>query len=78
VLIARMFRDSPAHKGGLKPGDLIVKIDGQSVEEANKARLLIFSRRPGENLTFQVYRDGRKREIKVKAGTMPQYDEEEQ
>lgn len=76
VLIARMFRNSPAHKGGLKPGDLILKIDGQDVEETNKARLLIFSRRPGEILKFQVYRDGRKQEIKVKAGVMPKYVEE--
>ena len=78
VMIARMFRNSPAHKGGLKPGDLIVKIDGQSVEEANKARLLIFSRRPGEVLLFRVYREGRELEIKVTAGSMPQYDEEEE
>ena len=78
VMIARMFRNSPAHKGGLKPGDLIVKIDGQSVEEANKARLLIFSRRPGEVLLFRVYREGREIEIKVTAGSMPQYDEEEE
>ena len=78
VMIARMFRNSPAHKGGLKPGDLIVKIDGQSVEEANKARLLIFSRRPGEVLIFRVYREGRELEIKVTAASMPQYDEEEE
>ena len=78
VMIARMFRNSPAHKGGLKPGDLIVKIDGQSVEEANKARLLIFSRRPGEVLLFRVYREGRELEIKVTAAPMPQYDEEEE
>ena len=78
VMIARMFRNSPAHKGGLKPGDLIVKIDGQSVEEANKARLMIFSRRPGEVLLFRVYREGRELEIKVTAGSMPQYDEEEE
>ena len=78
VLIARMFRDSPAHKGGLKPGDLILKIDGQTVEEANKARLLIFSRRPGEVLLFRVYREGRELEIKVTAAPMPQYDDEEE
>ena len=78
VMIARMFRNSPAHKGGLKPGDLIVKIDGQRVEEANKARLLIFSRRPGEVLLFRVYRDGRELEIKVTAAPMPQYDDEEE
>lgn len=76
VLIARMFRNSPAHKGGLKPGDLITKIDGQAVEETNKARLLIFSRRPGEILKFQVYRNGQEQEIKVEAGVMPQYEEE--
>ena len=77
VVIVRMFRDSPAHKGGLRPGDLILKIDGQTVEEANKARLLIFSRRPGDILNFRIFRSGREQEIKVKAGVMPQYDEEE-
>ena len=73
VLIARMFRNSPAHKAGLKPGDLILKIDGQPADEVNKARLLIFSRRPGDELLFRIHRSGREQEIKVKAAAMPDY-----
>ena len=73
VLISRMFRNSPSHKAGLKPGDLILKIDGQPVDEVNKARLLIFSRRPGDELLFRIHRSGREQEIKVKAAAMPDY-----
>lgn len=78
VLIARMFRNSPAHKGGLEPGDLILEIDGQKVEEVNKARLLIFSRRPGDELKFRIRRRGREQDFTVKAGTMPDYAGEEE
>ena len=77
ILIARMFRGSPAHKAGLKPGDLILKIDGQAVSEINKARLLIFSRRPGDNLTFRVWRDGRELEFQVKAAALPAFAEDD-
>ena len=73
VLIARMFRDSPAHKAGLKPGDLILAIDGQPADEINKARLLIFSRRPGDLLSFRIYRDGSEREVRVKADALPDF-----
>ena len=76
VLIVRMFRNSPAHKAGLKPGDLILSIDGQTVEDVNKARLLIFSRRPGDVLQFRIYRDGRKLDFQVKADSLPDYTEE--
>ena len=72
-----MFRNSPAHKAGLKPGDLVLKIDGQPVDEVNKARLLIFSRRPGDELLFRIHRSGSELEIKVKAAAMPDYSMDE-
>ena len=71
VMIARIFRGSPAHKAGLKPGDLIVGIDGQPTDEINRARLQIFSRRPGDMLRFQVYRDGREMSLDIKADPLP-------
>ena len=75
VMIARIIRGSPAHKAGLQPGDLIVRIDGQPTDEINRARLQIFSRRPGDVLRFQVYRNGREMSFDVKAGPLPAYAE---
>ena len=75
VMIARIFRGSPAHQAGLLPGDLILRIDGQPTDEINRARLHIFSRRPGDVLRFQVYRNGREMSFDVKAGPLPAYAE---
>ena len=73
VMIARIFRNSPAQRAGLQPGDLIVKIDGQDVHEVNKARLLIFSRRPGDTLAFRIFRAGREKLFNVKAAALPAF-----
>ncbi len=65
----RVFKDSPAEKAGLLPGDIIVEIDGKSAEgmdtdtvavnvkgkEGTKVKLVIF--RNNEYLDFEIIRE---------------------
>ncbi len=71
VLIARVRRNSPAHRGGLLPGDIILKVNGQDVKEVGATRFQIFSKKPGETVRLQILRGGQKKEIEVTTGVMP-------
>lgn len=72
VLINQLYRNSPAHRGGLKNGDIILEIDGQKADQLNMVRLQILSRRPNDKIKFLVRRDGQDMEVVITAGVMPE------
>lgn len=57
VLVASMDDDSVL---GLRPGDVILSIDGRAVRDPRHARSIIASYRPEEAISFEVMRDGRR------------------
>jgi S1-C subfamily serine protease len=61
------FQEQPWRTGG----DIVTKIDGHDVrEDADLARSLA-GRRPGDEVTLTVVRDGKERQVTVKLGTRP-------
>jgi len=68
--------DSPAEKAGLKPGDVVIGVDGQAVNDNNDLSRYIASKAPGETVRLQVVRDGDERTIAVTLGTFPEQGEE--
>jgi membrane-associated protease RseP (regulator of RpoE activity) len=48
----------PAERAGLKPDDVILAIDGQSVTGVGVLRSLISTIQPGEEVAIDVWRDG--------------------
>jgi S1-C subfamily serine protease len=61
------FQEQPWRTGG----DIVTKIDGTDVrEDADLARSLA-GRRPGDEVTLTVVRDGKERTVTVKLGTRP-------
>jgi len=65
ALISEVFENSPADKGGLRVGDVILSINGKSVEDANDLRNTVAMLRPGENADFEILRDGKNMKLKV-------------
>jgi len=72
VLISQVNPDSPASKAGLKDGDVVVAIDGNSVENVAELRNTIAMTAPGTELVLKVIRDGKTYSIPVTIGEQPE------
>jgi serine protease Do len=51
----------PADKAGLRIDDLILEIDGQSIDNSGRLQTLVSTREPGSRLPMKVYRGGTSR-----------------
>ena len=56
---------SPAEKAGVKPGDLIVKVDGQRVKTFDELKEIKNSKNDGDTITLEVIRDGKTKTLNV-------------
>jgi Do/DeqQ family serine protease len=57
AFVSQVFKNSPADKGGMKPGDVVLSIDGVKTETSNKLLYLVGDISPGTNVTFEVLRN---------------------
>ncbi len=57
VLVNEVFEKDPAAAAGIKPGDIIVRIDGTVVDSPNKLSRLIGTLPPGATSKIEVVRD---------------------
>lgn len=61
--IEEVVEGSPAEKAGLVQGDIITKIDGKAVREADGGLAAIISKKkPGDSVSLEVYRENEKTE----------------
>jgi serine protease Do len=65
ALVSSVQAGSPAQTGGVRRGDVITAIDGQTVRDSNVLRNQIAQMQPGSSVALTVVRDGRERQITV-------------
>jgi serine protease Do len=70
LLIVKVIRNSPAHLGGLLPGDIITEINGQHIKGIDLIRETISKYRIGTQLKLKYYRGAELRRAAVKIGEM--------
>jgi len=70
VLIGDVIEDGPADRAGLQSGDIIVQYDGKSVSDMNRLRNRIAATKPGEEVEFEIVRDGKRRTKTVEIGEL--------
>ncbi|HHS12497.1 MAG TPA: Do family serine endopeptidase [bacterium] len=68
VLVAEVVEDSPAEKAGMKPLDVILKLDGKEVTQSNQVQNMVALKNPGDTVALTILRDGKERAVRIKLG----------
>lgn len=72
TLIASVLREGPADKAGIKPGDILIAVNGKSVKNSAEMLNLVAALPPGETVTVTVIRNKQEKSVPVKVGVRPQ------
>jgi serine protease Do len=71
VQVLQVLRTSPAHRAGILPGDVILKWNGQPIDDPAELSLAVVRTEVGSEATVELSRDGRPFEVAVKVGERP-------
>ena len=65
ALISRMYPQSEAYGVGLRPGDVIVSFNGQTVDDPSQFARFVADAKIGSTATVRVFREGRTLDFKL-------------
>ncbi|MCS7062012.1 MAG: PDZ domain-containing protein [Anaerolineae bacterium] len=68
VVVRKVLQDSPAHRAGLQPGDIIHSVDGTPLTEEVTLTDQIIRKKPGSIVALEVTRKDKKTHFKVTLG----------
>lgn len=71
VIVAQIMRNSPAAKAGLRPGDVIQRINGQPVNTADEVQQFVEKSSVGGTLQIEVKRNGQPVSLAVRPEAFP-------
>ncbi|OGM08680.1 hypothetical protein A2W13_03300 [Candidatus Woesebacteria bacterium RBG_16_36_11] len=63
--VVNVIASSPAANAGLQPGDIITKMDGQELNETKPLSDVIKNKKPGDNISIEIWRNGETKNIQV-------------
>ncbi|HYP08064.1 MAG TPA: DegQ family serine endoprotease [Bryobacteraceae bacterium] len=70
VLVGDVDPNGAAARAGLRPGDIIRKIDNDEVNNPNALRNRVAMTDPGTEVTITIVREGKEQQLKVKLGEL--------
>ncbi len=65
LLVTDVYKNTPAAKAGIAPGDVLLSINGLAVEDADHYLSLLRNYTQNEHVALTVWRDGRKIELPI-------------
>lgn len=65
IYVVKIAKDGPAAKTNLKTGDVITKINGNSINRMSELRTYIYRKKPGEKVTLTISRNNKELPIEV-------------
>jgi serine protease Do len=71
VLVPEVMVGSPAAKAGVQAGDIIVEMDGKTVDKAGELQRQIALKEPGKSVELVIIRDGSRKTITAKLEKRP-------
>ena len=67
--------NSPASRAGIKPGDIVTKVNGKDVTADQTVSFLVANLEPGTQVPVEVLREGKRIAVNVTLGKRPTEDE---
>ena len=74
ALVNQVVPDSPAEKGGLLAGDIIVEFNGRSVERSGELPHFVGRAGAGAEAELGIVRDGEQQRLNIRTGELPDGD----
>ena len=71
ALIAGVVRGGPAEEGGMRPGDVVVAIEGKPVGDSSALLNAVAALKPGSSAAVTLVRERKELKVTVKVGTRP-------
>jgi len=71
ALVSAVEPKSPADKAGIKVGDVILSVDGVTIESSIELPRVIGESRPGTRIKLKIWRQGETRELSASLGEIP-------
>ena len=71
ALIAGVLRNGPADNAGIKPGDILIEVEGKPVKNSSDMLNLIAVLSPGQTATFIVMRNQEKKSFDLEVSKRP-------
>ena len=71
-MVAGVVPESPAAQGGLKPGDVILSMDGEPLKEMRDLPKLVAGTKAGSETVFEVLRQGSVHKLEITIGQLPE------
>jgi serine protease Do len=70
ALVSSVEHGAPADKAGIKPGDVIIAVDGHAVDRSSELPPLIAAVRPGGEVKLEIWRDRSKKQFTLKVAAL--------
>lgn len=74
ILVAGVYRDGPAAKAGLQPGDVILKIADEGAQDGRTSMNQVARMKPGEKIKLDILRGGQPKTLTASIGVRPPSD----
>lgn len=74
VVVRSIMANAPADRSELEPGDVVLKVDGATVKSEWDLQKEILSKKIGQNVNLEIWRQGKPIIIPVKTGELPSTD----
>ena len=71
VLVADVIKGGPGEAAGLKPGDVIIELNGAKIREVPELQRRVANVTPGQSVAVGVVRDRAPQKLRVRVGEMP-------
>jgi serine protease DegQ len=71
VVLSGVLEQGPADRGGIKPGDVLLSVNNQNINDVRSLLNLIAQEKPGNEVELKIIRKGKPLEIKLRVGKRP-------